>query len=270
VRAKGIVIALLAAALVLPLTAASLAPAKPALTSSGQLLQSFEGLLKHRYGSRQVCAYSDGASRWHFSATTCSPLSTYSPYEYTFREPRNTDLRVSRRSFRGLVLDGGARAVLVGGHPIGCDAWPGMYLGADANFSLRCVSPDPGDRRSGLVRATSASVSLTATGRMLRSLDELVFQQYGVAGACAHMDGYFRWSLTSAPCRHARPYFPTFTSTRTPALRLSPLRHGGIGVGNAAVVLVSGHPVLCSLHRGMYLTRVVPPASLSLGCFEPQ
>jgi hypothetical protein len=269
-RAKGIVIALLAAALVLPLTAASSAPAKPALTSSGQLLQSFEGLLKHRYGARSICAYSDGASRLHFSATTCSPLSTYSPYEYTFNSPRNTDLQVSRRSFRGLVLDGGAQAVLVGGHPIDCEGWPGMYLGADANFSLRCVSRDPGDHRSGLVQPTSTSVSLTDTGRLLRSLDELVFQQYGVAGACAHTDGYGRWSVTSAPCRSAKPYLPTFTSTRTPALRLSPLRHGGIGVGNAATVLVSGHPVVCSLYHGTYLTRAVPPASLSLGCFEPQ
>jgi hypothetical protein len=113
-----------------------------ALTSNGNLLERFEGLLHSTFGSKQVCERAK-AGPAVFVANGCSPLATYEPYLDTFEHPTNTILRLSHREPRD--FGNYPRVILINGETVRCNTGKHpkyLITYADtASFSLSCQTP---------------------------------------------------------------------------------------------------------------------------------
>jgi hypothetical protein len=253
-RAAALVVAVaLSLTAATPALAADSGSTKVALTSSGQLLRSFEGLLKHRYGSRQVCATYNSGRRWHFTSGSCVPAATFEPYVYTFASPINADLRLSTYDFRKLHVGRHLHVVLVAGHPLACTRRPGTFLVSAEPFSLKCSTP--GGRTYVDVPTRSTKVALTTEGRLTREFEALLRQRVGSREVCAHRNRD-QWDLNSTCWAQSLRYAYTFTATRKTPLHTSRRTYPVSQFGNAQPLLVGGREVASSAHPGEILVEI--------------
>lgn len=116
------------------------------LSRAGNLLWSFESLLHRTFGSDQpsvVSARARGPLNFvSCGRTTCSPLSRYLVYTYTFTGHGRTRLRLSSRSVQNRNFGNYAELVLIRGHAIACARKGRRFLvttAAAASFTLICA-----------------------------------------------------------------------------------------------------------------------------------
>jgi hypothetical protein len=117
-------------------------PDRVHLTSRGQLLKQFEGLLRSRFGSKVVCERAKPGPAV-FVANGCTPLADYDPYFYTFSHPVNTTLRLSHR--RPMDFGNYPRVIRIGRNSVRCNSGKHpkyLITYSDASsFSLSCQAP---------------------------------------------------------------------------------------------------------------------------------
>jgi hypothetical protein len=74
----------------------------------------------------------------------CAPLSTYSPYWYTFSDPTNSTFHLSQQNYRGWSFGNYPEPVLINGEIVACDPQESTFLIRyfDASsFTLACMAP---------------------------------------------------------------------------------------------------------------------------------
>lgn len=138
--------AIIASLVVSPQTATSAAyhrstSASPSLTPQGQLLWNFEALLVETFGSRQPSV----SGRENFScAGSCSPLSTYSPYTYSFTHLGTSNMRLSSRNVSNANFGNYPVPVLIRGKGIACNSAGTKFVIVykdQSSFTLGCLAP---------------------------------------------------------------------------------------------------------------------------------
>lgn len=137
-RLAVVVAAVTLASAALPSASASALP--PGLSHEGRALWNFEALLHDTFGNREVCART---GTLNFVAGSCSPLSDWQWYSYTFASARRSAFHLARRSPRGAF---GAHPILirVKGRFVACDQEERTYLihyGGAAGLDLDCLRP---------------------------------------------------------------------------------------------------------------------------------
>jgi hypothetical protein len=141
-------------------TAAALPSA--ALTPSGRLLWNLEAVLRATFGNSEP-ASSDTTQtgptnpsnppqnsttgryvNFNCAGINCSPLSTYSPYRYTFSDPTNSTFHLSLQNYRKWSFGNYPEPVLINGRIVACNPRESTFLirYADASsFTLACIAP---------------------------------------------------------------------------------------------------------------------------------
>lgn len=126
------------------LCCASCATAKPAslgVSSAGSLARSFEALLRQTLGPAAVCERQT-AQGDDFESGTCSPLSEYSPYVFTFNHPGATTLTLS--SLHPGNFGNYPVPIEIRGRSVLCNSKARTFLvryADTASFTLACLSP---------------------------------------------------------------------------------------------------------------------------------
>lgn len=125
------------------------------LTAEGRLLRSFEKLLRRSFPGHRIVSASLIATTGALNFACvgdCSPNSKYVRYRFTFSNPQNETLHVSKKGhFRG-TFGNYRRQVLIRGKSIACDPNEKTFLvqQIDAvSFTLACSRPPAGVKPSG-------------------------------------------------------------------------------------------------------------------------
>ncbi len=114
------------------------------LTSQGRLLWNLEALLSKTFGTRQP--FVSGRENFSCSGTSCSPLSKYSPFTYTFAHLGASQFRTTSRNISKYSFGNYPEPVLIRGKAVVCNSIGTKYLIVykdQASFTLGCVSPLP-------------------------------------------------------------------------------------------------------------------------------
>jgi hypothetical protein len=135
-------------------------------TSAGRLLWNLEALLRATFGDNQPSSsdltasgptnQSDPPSNlapgsyldFNCAGVVCSPLSTYSPYWYTFSDPTDSSFHVSKQNYQGWSFGNDPEPVLINGRIVACDPQESTFLIRyfDASsLTLACKAPLSGD-----------------------------------------------------------------------------------------------------------------------------
>jgi hypothetical protein len=121
-------------------SAATLAAPPAGLSTSGKALWNFEGLLHATFGKRPVCTY---RYTYNFVSGSCSPLSDWAWYAYTFAAAHGSTFHLATHGPRGAF---GAHPIptRIRGRYVACDraerTWLIQYGGA-AGLDLACLRP---------------------------------------------------------------------------------------------------------------------------------
>lgn len=118
----------------------------PRLTSTGKLLEHFEGLLRERIGHQSVCGYQNAQTgkldfRSQRRDHDCTPLSKYFAYRFVFASARTGGLRLYDKRVRGSWPD--AYFVTLNGKYVSCGTNPLrllMHVNNQPDFTLDCAS----------------------------------------------------------------------------------------------------------------------------------
>ena len=118
---------------------------QPSLSDQGRLLWNLEALLHQTFGSRQPFVSGKPDVSENFScAGDCSPLSTYSPYFYTFTNLGKSDMRLSSADVLKDSFGNYPVPVLIRGKAIICNSAGTEFLlinKAESSFTLMCLAP---------------------------------------------------------------------------------------------------------------------------------
>jgi hypothetical protein len=117
---------------------------QPSLSDQGQLLWNLEALLHQTFGSRQPSVSGKNVSENFSCAGDCSPLSTYSPYFYTFTNLGKSDMRLSSADVLKDSFGNYPVPVLIRGKAIACNSAGTEFLAinrAESSFTLMCLAP---------------------------------------------------------------------------------------------------------------------------------
>jgi hypothetical protein len=110
----------------------------PKATRDGRMLWQFEALLHDTFGNHPVCA--SGRWRQNFTAGSCIPLATFSPYSDVFAGAHGSRFHVT--STRALDFGVYPQPVLIRGRNIACDPRERTFLVEyvdAASLTLACM-----------------------------------------------------------------------------------------------------------------------------------
>jgi hypothetical protein len=137
-----------------------------ATTSEGRLLWNLEALLRATFGNSQPASSDLTATGptnpsnpppnsttgnyvdFNCAGDHCAPLSTYSPYWYTFSDPIDSTFHLSQQNYRGWSFGNYPEPVLINGKIVACDPQENTFLIKyfDASsFTLACMAPQSRD-----------------------------------------------------------------------------------------------------------------------------
>ena len=140
----------------------SAAPSMP-ITADGRLLWNLEALLRTTFGKNQPSGADNTDSgptnpsnppknsatgtyvNFDCAGDSCSPLSIYHPYWYTFANPTDSAFHLSARNYRDWFFGNYRVPILIKGKIVACNSRESRFLirYSDASsFTLACMAPE--------------------------------------------------------------------------------------------------------------------------------
>jgi hypothetical protein len=143
-------------------TSRAILPGSSAITADGDLVWNLEALLRATFGTSQPSSSDLTATgptnpanpppnsttgpylNFNCAGIDCAPLSTYSPYWYTFSDPTDSTFHLSDQNYVGWSFGNYPEPVLIRGKIVACNRQETKFLirYSDASsFTVACIAP---------------------------------------------------------------------------------------------------------------------------------